>query len=64
MLIQQVPFPMQYDEWKEGCEVEGITDGDVEAGGTRDVGIKVPNAKGVAVITGDQDWIHLEKVCT
>ena len=55
---------MQYDEWKEGCEVEGITDGDVEAGGTRDVGIKVPNAKGVAVITGDQDWIHLEKVCT
>ena len=58
-----VPFPKVHNAWNEnGCQMDGLTNGDVEAENNQLINILAPGASNVAVVTADNQQTQLQKV--
>ena len=59
-----VPFPKVFGAWNDnGCQMDGFTDGDVEADSNQQIKLFAPGAHKIMVVTEDNQQTQLEKVC-
>ena len=59
-----VPFPKVFGAWNDnGCQMDGFTDGDVEADSNQLIKLLAPGAHKIMVVTEGNQQTQLEKVC-